>query len=225
MDTSWRRNYLRYKSFFLNTLTQYRERSDWKAYLEILLSLVTISVFSIFALKPTIITIAELIQQIESKKETVAKMDSKIQNLTRAQNLYDRQRSNILLLTEISVPNSPNPDIFARQIEALSAKYQFKVANFTLGTSPVLGKDNEMPLQSEADPDSKTGSGEKQSFNIVTAIGIDQYQQITDFVKDFENLRIPPNISRLDLESKSSEPGKERAITLTIGGDLPYLSK
>src|SRR3989304_7020767 len=133
MDTGWRKNYLRYKSFFLNILTQYRERSDWKAYLEILLSLTTVSIFSIFALRPTILTIAELIRQIEEKKDTVSQMDAKIQNLSKAQTLYDRQRPNIIPLTETAIPKNSNSDIFARQIEGLSSSNQVGISLLSLG--------------------------------------------------------------------------------------------
>ena len=81
MNQSWRREYLRYKSYFLNVMGRYKERADVKVYLEILLSLATISVFAIFALRPTILTIAGLLKEIETKKETLAKMDEKISNL------------------------------------------------------------------------------------------------------------------------------------------------
>src|SRR3989304_278866 len=102
MNPGWRGNYLRYKSYFLNVVGQYRERADIKAYIEILLSLATISIFAVFALRPTLLTIAELIKEIDTKKQTLIKMEDKIENLSSAHTLYDRERSRInILLTSI----------------------------------------------------------------------------------------------------------------------------
>ncbi|MCK4588646.1 hypothetical protein KAT60_02400, partial [Candidatus Woesebacteria bacterium] len=88
MALGWRRGYLRYKSYFLNVIVVYKRRKDLRMFLEITLSLVTISFFAVFALKPTLLTIAELTKEIKTKEETVAKMDEKIQNLERGQQIY-----------------------------------------------------------------------------------------------------------------------------------------
>ena len=108
MYPGWRNNYLRYKTYFLNVLGRYRERADVRVYLEILLSLTAISIFSVFALRPTLLTIAELIKEIESKKLTLTQMEEKINNLSQAQTLFDRERGKIVLLdtSKTSIPNS-----------------------------------------------------------------------------------------------------------------------
>src|SRR3972149_11044320 len=98
MNPGWRNNYLRYKSYFLNVVGSYRERADIRVYLEILLSLVTVSIFSIFALRPTLLTIAHLTREIQSKQQTLKTMEDKIGNLGQAQSLYDRERAKIALL-------------------------------------------------------------------------------------------------------------------------------
>jgi len=226
METSWRKNYLRYKSFFLNVLTQYKERSDWKAYLEILLSLATISIFSIFALKPTILTIAELIGQIEEKKETLAKMNTKIQNLSKAQTLYDREKQNIDLLIETTIPKTPNPDIFARQIEALSSKHQITVSSFSLGEATIIGT-VAPPADSSADIGAENALPPNTSsllhFSVTTNVPVAQYQQVVDFLRDFENLRMPPKTNTLQLSISEEIDTSDKKLILLVEGDLPYL--
>ena len=93
--TDWKKNYVRYRSYFLDIAGRYKERTDIRVYLEILLSLTTISIFSIFALRPTLLTIGGLIKDIEAKKATLVKMDEKMKNLSQAQNLYDQEREKI----------------------------------------------------------------------------------------------------------------------------------
>ena len=81
MAGGWRSNYLRYRSFFLNIYNVYKRRPDLKMFMEILLSLGTISFFAAFALRPTALTIVDLLEQIDEKETTIEKMDQKIQNL------------------------------------------------------------------------------------------------------------------------------------------------
>ena len=116
MGPAWRRNYIRYKRLFLSFFSTYRERQDIKMFLEILLSLASISILSLAALRPTIITITELIKEIETKKDIIEKMDKKIETLTKAQFLYDQEISRIRLL-ETSIPKEPYPDAFLQQLE------------------------------------------------------------------------------------------------------------
>jgi hypothetical protein len=224
MDTSWRKNYFRYKSFFLNMLSQYKERSDWKAYLEILLSLATISIFSIFALKPTIITIAGLIKQIDEKKQTLQRMDSKIQNLSKAQLLYDQERGNITLLQDTVIPESAKADIFARQMEGLSTKHGARISTFNLGKATILGatnmnNDTASPTQEGTLPEGAAAI----NFSISVNSAIDQYSLLTAFMQDFTNLRRPPKIDTVEIKSGLSQDRKSNEILLTISGKLPYL--
>jgi hypothetical protein len=115
MALGWRKDYLRYRSYFLNIVNVYKQRRDVKAFLELILTLVTISFFALFALKPTLLTIIELLREIEAKEETVEKMDTKIQNLQQAQTLYIQEAARIKLL-ETAIPDKPAPDLFVRQI-------------------------------------------------------------------------------------------------------------
>jgi hypothetical protein len=226
MEASWRRNYLRYKSFFLNMLTQYKERSDWKAYLEILLSLLTVSIFSIFALRPTLLTIAELIKQIEEKKETVAQMDAKISSLSAAQSIYDRERNNIKLLNNFSVPQKAEYDIFARQIEGLSSRYQIGITSFSLGEAQILGRPilKPKPGTTEASKDTSASEGDMLSFSINSTLSVDQYPSVINFLRDFENLRTISQVENLDLRIKEEEKTNQKTLILLLEGAIPYFT-
>lgn len=222
MNSSWRKKYLRNKSYYLSVAAQYRKRADIRAYLEILLSLVTVIIFAIFALRPTLITIAELIREIDAKKETIAKMDAKIKNLATAQALFDQQRNNVLLLNS-AIPESPAPDSFSRQIEGLSNQYETAVSSINLGNASILGvkskddknkKENVTPLPENA---------EGYEFSVAAITPVDQYSSLYSLLTDFEKLRRPAKIDNINLSVTKGEDTEK--LNLTINGRLPYLKK
>jgi hypothetical protein len=217
MDSTWRKNYFRYKSYFLNMISQYRERSDWKAYLEILLSLATISVFSIFALKPTVLTIAKLIKDIDEKKQTIQKMDNKIQNLSKAQLIYDQERSNIALLEDSALPKSVSADVFARQMEGLSTKENVQLLTVSIDKALILG--SSVPEVSSVLSEGAAGA----NFTIVVNADVDQYTLLANFLDGFSNLRRPLYVDKIEYKSELSQDKKNKNLTLYLTGQLPYL--
>jgi hypothetical protein len=221
MRPSWRKEYLRRKAYFLNMAGEYKERADIKAYLEMLLSLATVSILAIFALRPTVVTIAKLVKEIESKKKTIATMDEKIQNLKDAQSLYNQEKDNITLL-EISIPKGPNPDIFTRQIEGLSGKHQIGVTRMSVGEATILGKQTQDQSKKKGEVATMPLGANGLAFSINTTITLEQYLSSSNFLSDFEKLRRPPKIDRLMFNIEKVE--NKKTLTMSVGGQLPYFT-
>ncbi len=220
MNPGWRTSYLRYKSYFLNVVEHYKTHEDLRSYLEIIFSLITISIFSVFALRPTLNTIGSLIKEIETKKETIKKMDEKIQNISRAQTLYEREKSKIMLL-KISVPEEAKPDVFTRQVLGLSQKHNVSTSRISTGEGIILGTET----MSESQKFKKT-LGEKVnsfSFNISAETKLEQYLLLYTFLSEFQKLRITPKLDSLRMSTVASENGK--SLILTLDGRLPYFPK
>lgn len=219
MIPSWRRNYIRYRAYFLNVIGRYRQRADIKAYLEILLSLATISIFALLALKPTLLTIAELMKEIESKKATLATMNQKIQNISKAQTLYDQERVGIKLL-RVAIPKDPELDVFVRQVEGLLGKHQVALSTFSLGKTMILGEEApESPEPEETVP--LPNNANELSFSLNTTVDITQYSYLLGFLTDLEKLRKPVKIDSINLAS--SETKEEKTMVLVVSGRVPYL--
>lgn len=218
MMPNWRKDYLRYKSYFLNVLGRYKERADIKVYMELLLSLATVSIFAVFALKPTILTIAGLIKEIETKRATLAKMEEKIQNLSKAQTLYDRERSRInLLLT--AIPPIAKPDIFTRQVGGLSSSHQTQILGVTTDKD-IAEKQN--PSDKEEKSFFSQGVG-AQKYTIRLSTQLDEYQNLSDLLSDFESLRIPAKIDSAQIAT--SIENENKVLVLTIQGKLPFFQR
>lgn len=210
MGPAWRGNYSRYKRLFLTFFSRYRERQDVKMFLEVLLSLVTISLFSLLALRPTLVTIAELIVEIESKKETVLQMDAKIEDLGKAQKLYDQEVRRIRLL-EDSIPKEPVPDAFVRQLEGLSVKHAVGIISMKLDEVVLRGI--------EKASQKKTGSGQL----VFTISASADYPQLYSFLGDLEKMRRPLNIHSLTISTSTTKEGT--FFILVVEGISPFLRK
>ena len=204
MALGWRKEYLRYRSYYLNVLSLYKRKGDLKMFLEIILSLVTISFFGIFALRPTFLTISTLLKEINSKKDTVAKMDTKIKNLQTAQNILNQESLRIPIV-ELSIPILPQPQTFVHQIEGSASIAQVQILGIRI---------DETLLKGAALIDDQSMMG----FS-VSATG--SFQNLFSFLKNLENLRNPIKIDVLGISLTKQE--MVNVLTLVITGKIPYL--
>ena len=78
MESGWKQNSSRYRELFKNLIRLYNTKPNIKAYLELILTISTVIVFALFAIKPTILTILDLNKEINSKEATVSKLKQKI---------------------------------------------------------------------------------------------------------------------------------------------------
>ncbi len=224
MNSDWRKDYNRYRSYFSHVISQYKERSDLKAYLEMFLSLITISIFTIFALRPTLLTIAQLVKDIETKKETIVRMDKKIASLAQAQSQYESERAKIAVL-ESAVPKSGQPDIFARQIEGLVGSHQLSTVSFTVGKSTVFDTTTNsealpLPEQSSSSlPEGAEGTG----FTLTTEIDLTNFLTLSEFLNDFEKLRMPFVLHEIRVTTGQALDTQGQKLLLFIRGETPYL--
>lgn len=215
MALGWKKEYLRYKAYFLNVQNIYKTRADIKMFLEILLSLATISIFGVFALRPTVLTIAGLYQEIKTKKETLAQMETKIASLESAQATLNEQ-SAILPILEISVPLKPKPEDFVRQIRGLANQNSVKVAGFSIEETILKGRATKNVSAKTTSPFAE-GAGAMGFSGGVSG----NYANLLSFLQDLGNLRMPVYLSLFNLTVAKTESGQ--ALNLAFSGVVPYL--
>lgn len=214
MALGWRDQYLRYREFYLNIQALYKQRADLRAFLEIILSISTVIIFLIFALKPTALTIISLYNEIQGKQKTVAALDQKINNLVTASGLF-AQNQNFIPDVDASVANAPRPDLITQQIQALAVKDSVAVMGIAIGQVTLVGTSvtqqvaDQIPLPDNA-----------KEMDISVSIKGD-YPNLDSFLKDFGNLRM---VTKLDITGvNSSVTDKGTVITMVIAGRVPYL--
>ncbi len=218
MALGWRKGYVRYKSFFFNVYRVYKSRADMKMFLEIILSLVTVAFFASFALRPTALTITQLLQDISAKEETVAQMDKKIEGLAAAQKIFEREIKRIELLNQ-AVPDTPTPETFARQLEGLAAKHGITFNSLAMDDIVLVGKPPQV-FSDRQDITDLPGNAGEIPFSL-SAIG--GYSNISTFLTDLENLRRPLKIDQATMSIAEIEAGK--TLSLAVTGRIPYFLK
>ena len=187
-------------------------------FLEIILSLVTISFFALFALRPTFLTIADLLKQVRTKEETIAKMDTKIRNLQTAQNVLNQESFRIPVL-ELSVPIFPQPQVFVRQIEGIASLSQVQILGINIDETqlkgPIVLKDQKQKTTSTF----PTGVN-SMGFSVSTT---GSFQNLFSFLRNLENLRNPVGVDVLGMTLSRKEQGN--VLTLVVTGKIPYLGE
>ena len=217
MALGWRKEYLRYREYFLNVLTIYKQKEDLRMFLEIFLSLATVSFFGAFALRPTLVTIAALLTEINSKEEIVAKLDTKIQNLSTAQTLLDQEIIRLPLI-EDAIPQAASPETFVRQFEGLAAKNGVNLLGVSLGQVTLLGEVKKAPPEEGVTPLPEDTLGISFSVSIAG-----NYSNLLGFLADLEKLRRPLAIDTTGITATETDEGK--TLVILVSGRAPYIGQ
>ena len=217
MAVGWRGSYLRYREYFLNIANLYKQRADLRAFLEIILSLSTITIFLLFALKPTALTIISLTQEIREKKQTVAELDKKISDLKIATSVFAQNQAFIPDINA-AIGTIANPEVFAKQVQGLASKNGVSIQGMSIGQITLVGKDAGTKKSSETNP---LPEGAREMQVSVSVKG--DYIALLSFIKDLQNLRLANKVDILGISASTTESG--RVIVAVISGRVPFLGQ
>ncbi len=211
------KNYFRYKGLFLDITKIYNTKPDLKIYLELILSISTIAIFSVFAIKPTILTIIDLNKEITQKEETVSKLEEKITNLQSANTILQKEAERLILVDQ-AVPNVADPEQLIKQIEYLASIKNVQLLNFSTSDVTLIGKNETKKKVSELEnlPD----NADEIPFNI-SASG--SYKNLIEYLKILEFQRRPIKVDSVAFNTSTTDSGK--ILTMTLTGRVPYLYK
>lgn len=214
MALGWREQYNRYRGYFLNIVNLYKQRADLRAFTEVILSIGTIVVFLLFALKPTALTIISLAREINEKKQTDAALSKKISDLNKATTTFNQSQSEIQNVN-IAVASIPKPEIISGQIIGIAAKDTVNVLGISVGEITLVGKESKPKTSKDVKPLPES------AFEMPVSISVQgNYQNLILFLEDLENLRVATKIDRISLGS--SENKGERVIVALISLRVPY---
>lgn len=201
----------------MNIQALYKQRADLRAFLEIILSVSTVTIFLLFALKPTALTIISLYNQIQEKKATLAGLTQKIADLQTANNVFT-QSQNFIPHVDAAISNNPQPNINTEQLLALAAKDNVSVLGVSAGDVLLVGTTNikKPPSDLKPLPDS---AGE---ISLSVSLKGD-YPSLITLLKDIENLRTAVKLDVLGVTASQSDQTK--AEVMIISGRIPYVNK
>lgn len=216
MKIDWRQNYQNYRKIFLKNYEYYKSREDIRSYLELVLNLVAISVFSLFAIKPTAITIIDLNKEIKAKEETLKKMNNKINNLQQAQAIIENKESSIKLLEE-SIPKEHQAEDFMRALGGVATINNLDINSISTQNIPIIGTPKEIEKSKLKLPEEIKTIHFSASFK-------GNFSDIIEFTKKMENFIRPIEFESTSLSKKVNETEEENTeeLSLSIIMNLPY---
>lgn len=211
-ETNYRREYRRY---FKRLVASYENMPAVRISLNILLTLFTISFFALFALRPTLNTISELVSNIKSQEEIKAKLEQKIKDLSLAQTVWNREQKRLELISQ-ALPKNPQPDTYIKQIEGI-VKRRGLLINFL--------KVDEVALRGELEEKSqeKTKIKNPKVGTLGVSVSVTgNYSSLLGFLEDLESLRRAGEATSVSFTAaKSLSPG-QITLSLTTANEVPF---
>lgn len=169
-------NYSRYTSYLRKTFL--KPTSKNKTYLYLFLNFGAVLFFGWFAIRQTVFTITELLNEIKTQQEILTQIDDKIESFAAAKTSYTASEEKHHLANE-ALPSSSQVAEFTSQIEYLASQsdvqiVKLKFSPFTLDGSALLNRQNKTD-------DTKTNAWKELPFNLsVTG----SYSQLSKLVHE-----------------------------------------
>jgi len=179
MAFNYKQEYERYKRYY-QSLEPALTKPASRAYTAIIFSFLVISLFSWYAIRPTMQTIFTLKREITDKTDLDKKMEDKISALIEAQAAYQNVEPDLPLIHE-ALPVNSDAVRAARQLQGLAAETHVAVTHISILTVPLTG-------------DSGTGTQPKSAPDTVLDFPVSlsvsgAYPDVKNFIMGIHNVR------------------------------------
>lgn len=165
------------------------KKEKTQRFTSIVLSLVALSFFGLFAINPTLSTIAKLKKQLADSKYVDQKLEEKINNLSVLQKKYNLIQSDLPIVLA-SIPKNPEVPTLLAQLQSIAKNSNIILTNL-------------QSFQVEAEPPS-TDQSKYSSFSFSIS-GQGSYEDITKFLSSLTKMQRVLSIDTLSINKKSSE--------------------
>lgn len=195
----------------ITNLNNFYQKPIAKVSIELFLSVGTVLFFAVFAIRPTLVTMSDLIKEIDDKKKLDQQLTQKIAALSTAQSNYLRYQDQLYVLDE-ALPNQPNTVETAKILEKVASERFLLINSITVKDIP----QNEDPTQI------KLSEYERLSYPVsITLTG--DYPSIRQFVEDLLALRRSLVVDTVLFKTSEQRGVKQLQATVTIS--VPYFGK
>lgn len=162
-----------------SVLMDFYQKPVARVSIELILSVIVVIFFALFAIRPTLITMADLVKEIADKKEINKQMNLKLASLASAQEQYELHQSQFYLLEEAI---SRQLDIIKslKKIEKIAGEGQLVIDQMSV---------QKVPTMVETELLSGNFGDYQREFLAVNISVIGSYMQIREFVEKIMDLR------------------------------------
>jgi Tfp pilus assembly protein PilO len=214
MAISLGKEHSHYRHYLVNLGTLYQKKQV-RTYTGFILSLLAIAFFSFFAIRPTLITIASLIKEIDSKQMIAEKLEEKINALSHARSEYIDLSSSLPLIEE-ALPQEPNLSLFIRQLETLAVQNGVILRSIQFGEISLRGEKISKSLPATT----KEIESPQIPFNLSVS---GSYKNLKNFLQSLEELRRLTVVSSFIFKMEKEKEGQ--FLVLSVTGETFYLNQ
>lgn len=203
MSINYKTEYQRYRRYVTNLSDLYRSNKQVRAYVELAFAILASAFFTMFAVRPTVITIASLVAEIRSQEEVEQQLEKKVSDIRKAYDVYSGVKDRLIVLDK-SWPETPRLIYFLRQIEGAIANSTTKLNSLTFDqVNEISGK-----------PVVVDSNMADVGFNMNLS---GSFENLSTFVENLENLSRVVIINSFTFNAL-----EEGNLTLILSGVLTY---
>lgn len=189
------------------SLSDFYQKPVARVSIELFLSIGAVLFFAVFAIRPTLLTMSDLIKEIEDKRQLDKQMAQKIAALSSAQSEYLKQQDRVGVLDE-AVPTGPNLIGLFKIIEKLASDNQLVITAMSV---------NDVPKDIVGNP----SFDQLERKNLEFTVGITgDYASVRNFVNQLIQVRRTILVDRVTF-SVSDIRGSKR-LDAVVSVNAPY---
>ena len=188
----------RYRRYY-QSLEPILKKPKSQSYTAVIFSFLVVSLFGLYAIRPTIQTILTLKREIQDKTELSQKMEDKIAALIEAQATYSQIEQSLPLIDQ-ALPHDPHAIPIIIQIRNLATTSNVALATIQLPPVPLLGLDATMAAKSKTTSELK----KPQSFEFTISV-IGPYTAIQTFLTGLADMRRIVTIESMAIANEKAE--------------------
>jgi Tfp pilus assembly protein PilO len=182
------------------------------------LTFITVTIFAIFAINPTLTTIAELQKTAEDARFVDEKLTQKIASLQSLRQQYDGLQSD-LIFVERAVPDKPLPVQFIGQVQAIANTSSVQLSSFQIDSISLTGG---IPpaLQTEAEIQEPSPPKKHDATSYKFTLGVSgTYPQVREFLTILTGF---DRVTTVDSINVSRDSTGTPIVSLDISGTTFY---
>jgi Tfp pilus assembly protein PilO len=187
------------------TLNDFYNKPVAKVSAELVFSIIAVIFFALFAIRPTLVTMSDLIKEIDEKKVLDNQLAQKVAALNSIQNEYLALQDRLPLLDE-AIPSTPEFIQAIKLIEKLASDHQLMIQSISVPDIPP-----EPTASESADLTNKTRLVRPISINVTG-----DYAAIRQFIEDMRNLRRTTIIDSIIFSLNDETGSKKLRATITV---------
>lgn len=195
----------------MTALQQFYHQPVARVSIELFLSIGMILFFAVFAIRPTVLTMSDLLKEIEDKKQLDQQLSKKIAALSTAQSVYLELKDQLYVLDQ-ALPNSPQLVSSLKVIEKAASELDLIITGMSVNEIPEEKTVQNIELE------------KMERVDVPVTIALSgSYPTIRQFVERLKNYRRSFVISNLTFNTQQTRGNKELEARITVS--MPYFGE